>query len=271
MTTVIPTARPFAALSSFLDAGTADLVAVVAAGVAVVALAVAVAALVRLSRMRRAYTLLQGDDGQASFIEAVDRKAREVEGLRAQVEALTGDVGRVRDDLAEAVRHVAVVRYDAFAEMGGRMSFSAALLDDAGDGAGDLLDRGPVRHPHLRQGREGRAQRPMLSPEEQQAVDYALRGPPAPAVLRRVGGGRDRVRAEATGYAYFGPEGTFTETAAAPARPTSVTGRCRRTPPSGRRWTRCAAGRPAPRWCRWRTRSRAACRRPWTSWPAASR
>ena len=33
-----------------------------------------------------------------------------------------------------ALRHVAVVRYDAFGDMGGRLSFSAALLDDQGDG-----------------------------------------------------------------------------------------------------------------------------------------
>ena len=32
------------------------------------------------------------------------------------------------------MRHVAVVRYDAFADMGGRLSFSAALYDDSGDG-----------------------------------------------------------------------------------------------------------------------------------------
>ena len=35
---------------------------------------------------------------------------------------------------ADAIRHVAVVRYDAFPGIGGQMSFSAALLDDAGDG-----------------------------------------------------------------------------------------------------------------------------------------
>ena len=37
-------------------------------------------------------------------------------------------------DLADAIRHVAVVRYDAFGDMGGRLSFSVAMLDDSGDG-----------------------------------------------------------------------------------------------------------------------------------------
>src|SRR5688500_5375095 len=33
-----------------------------------------------------------------------------------------------------AIRHVAIVRYDAFGDMGGKLSFSAALHDDNGDG-----------------------------------------------------------------------------------------------------------------------------------------
>jgi len=39
-----------------------------------------------------------------------------------------------RRDVSDALRHVSVIRYDAFGDMGGRLSFSAALLDDAGDG-----------------------------------------------------------------------------------------------------------------------------------------
>jgi hypothetical protein len=34
----------------------------------------------------------------------------------------------------QALRHVGVVRYDAFGDMGGRLSFSAALYDDEGNG-----------------------------------------------------------------------------------------------------------------------------------------
>jgi hypothetical protein len=175
VTTVIPTARPTAALSSFLDAGTADLVAVVAAGVAVIALLVAVVALVRLSRLRRSYTLLQGDDEHGSFVDAVDRKTREVEGLRAQVEALSGDVGRVRDDLADAIRHVAVVRYDAFGDMGGRLSFSVALLDDTGDGLVLTSINGRSETRTYAKGVKRGASEAPLSPEEEQVIGYALR------------------------------------------------------------------------------------------------
>lgn len=51
----------------------------------------------------------------------------DVAGLRAEVE-------RLRDLSARAMRHCAVVRYDAFGDMGGRLSWSLALADQSGDG-----------------------------------------------------------------------------------------------------------------------------------------
>jgi hypothetical protein len=51
----------------------------------------------------------------------------DLQGLRAEVQAL-------RLETADALRHLAVVRYDAFGDMGGHLSWSLALLDDGGDG-----------------------------------------------------------------------------------------------------------------------------------------
>ncbi|CAA9331508.1 MAG: no significant homology Putative N-terminal signal sequence was found by PSORT [uncultured Nocardioidaceae bacterium] len=55
------------------------------------------------------------------------RLPTDVRGLRAEVEAL-------RHEVAGAVRRLAVVRYDAFGDMGGRLSWSMAVLDDGGNG-----------------------------------------------------------------------------------------------------------------------------------------
>src|SRR3712207_8105927 len=49
------------------------------------------------------------------------RLPTDVRGLRAEVEAL-------RQEVAGAVRRLAVVRYDAFGDMGGRLSWSMAVL-----------------------------------------------------------------------------------------------------------------------------------------------
>ena len=117
-----------------LDRQTLEIVALAAAGAAALALLLTVALLVRLRRVTRALTVLTAGDESTTFVESVTRQHRETAHLRQDVGLLREDLAAARADLSDALRHVAVVRYDAFGDMGGRLSFSAALLDDAGDG-----------------------------------------------------------------------------------------------------------------------------------------
>ena len=75
--------------------------------------------------------------------------------------------------LASALRHFSVVRYDAFDDVAGRLSFTAAILDDNGDGIviTSLHSRAESRT-FLKGITAGSAE--GLSPEEQEAVDHAM-------------------------------------------------------------------------------------------------
>ena len=66
------------------------------------------------------------------------------------------------------------MRYDAFSEMSGRMSFSLALLDDHGDGVAltAITGRNDTRV-YAKPIADGRGEQ-ELSPEERQAVSVAL-------------------------------------------------------------------------------------------------
>ncbi len=90
----------------------------------------------------------------------------DVEGLRAEVQAL-------RTEAAQALRHLAVVRYDAFGDMGGHLSWSMALLDDGGDGV--LLTSIHGRSEARTYAKNIRAWscEQQLSPEETEAVKFA--------------------------------------------------------------------------------------------------
>ena len=57
----------------------------------------------------------------------VDALPEDVLGLRQEVAALSAEA-------REALRHLAVVRYDAFGDMGGHLSWSLALVDEGGNG-----------------------------------------------------------------------------------------------------------------------------------------
>lgn len=89
-----------------------------------------------------------------------------------------GELASLRHDISQALRHVAVVRYDAFGDMGGRLSFSAAIVDDTGDGLvmSSIHGRGESRT--YAKGVVGGDADATLTPEERQALAAARTGSP---------------------------------------------------------------------------------------------
>jgi hypothetical protein len=158
-----------------------SVIAVCAAAVGLIGLVLGIVAQVRLRRLRRSFTVLQSGDGESSFVEAAVRTTREVDGLRRDVAVLSAGLDDARADLADAIRHVAVVRYDAFGDMGGRLSFSAALLDDSGDGLVLSSIAGRTETRTYAKGVKRGTSEAQLSPEEEQVVGWAMRGRPGNA------------------------------------------------------------------------------------------
>jgi hypothetical protein len=158
-----------------LSQQTLEWIAVLAAGGAALGLLLALIAHLRFGRLRRDYAMLQGDDDTGSLMSAVRRQMDEVERLRVEVAAAERLLSAARADLADAIRHVAVVRYDAFADMGGRLSFSAAMLDDAGDGLVLTSINGRTETRTYAKGVKSGTSEHSLSPEEEQAIGFAMR------------------------------------------------------------------------------------------------
>jgi hypothetical protein len=150
-----------------------------AAGVAVLAFLGMISAHLRIGRLRRGFARLDGPDGPESVLEAIDRAANQSQALRGEVRTARGEIDTAKAQLADALRHVAVVRYDAFGDLGGRMSFTAALLDDAGDGLVITSINGRTESRCYAKGIKAGAGDAKLSPEETQAITLAL-GRPAP-------------------------------------------------------------------------------------------
>lgn len=105
---------------------------------------------------------------------------RRVTALEQHRPAGDADLAALRADLGQALRHVAVVRYDAFGDMGGRLSFSAAVVDDHGDGlvVSSIHARGESRT--YAKGVVGGTSDATLTPEEQQALAAARTGKETP-------------------------------------------------------------------------------------------
>ncbi|GAC1445629.1 MAG: hypothetical protein NVSMB55_27700 [Mycobacteriales bacterium] len=159
-----------------------NVVALVAAGVAVLSLGLCLSLVISISRIRAAYDALVAGDDSASFVTAVRRQGADRLAVEAELRTLSAQVHTARQELSAALRHVAVVRYDAFGDMGGRMSFSAALLDDAGDGLVLTSINGRSETRTYAKGVNAGASEHTLSPEEEEAIRRAGPGGLSPAL-----------------------------------------------------------------------------------------
>ncbi|HEX2027043.1 MAG TPA: DUF4446 family protein [Nitriliruptorales bacterium] len=163
--------------------------------VAVLALSVALAVLgLRLRALRRAYAAAVGGTGADDLFSALQRHLDEVAHLRSDVGRVHRNTEHLRGLLSRTVSRVAVVRYDAFDDMGGALSFSAAFLDEHGDGVVVSSINGRTEARTYAKQVIGADSEHHLSPEERAAIDTALSGTQGGAV----GSGRRRRRAGLT-------------------------------------------------------------------------
>lgn len=168
------------------------IVAICALVLAYVSLVAAWLALRTLGRIRRAGTVTRaagGASAQATLADRMEARLTQVEAeiastrRSAAARSRTGErdtntaLESLRADLATSLRRVALVRYDAFGDHGGRLSFSLALLDDTGDGVAltSIAGRNETRV-YAKGVSAGEGDR-ELSPEETQAVRAAMRQP----------------------------------------------------------------------------------------------
>jgi hypothetical protein len=106
----------------------------IVAGVAILAILIVLLLAARLRKIRKSYALLRGEGGEKDIFAAFTRVIKRVQSIEDRVDHVT--VAQEEESLLRkvALQRFGLVRYDAFDDMGGRLSFSAALLDDNGDG-----------------------------------------------------------------------------------------------------------------------------------------
>jgi len=101
---------------------------------------------------------------------------RAVEENTAEIRAISGNLNDLSERSRSFLQRSAVIRYDAFEDIGGKQSFSLCMLDDLKNGylLTYLTGRNSARS-YAVEIKSGQASR-KLSDEEQQALDEALSG-----------------------------------------------------------------------------------------------
>jgi hypothetical protein len=125
-------------------------------------------------RLRRAQLAVLGVHGERDLVAHAQGLEEQVRNLRDAVQGLDGLLAAYKTDLDRAFTHRAIVRYDAFRDIGGEQSASIALLDNNASGLVISMihsrDYARIYVKQLRQSVPDRA----LSPEEVDVVEQAL-------------------------------------------------------------------------------------------------
>lgn len=167
--------------------------AMVAVGAAELAVLLAIAVLVqglRLRTLRRRHERALGEADGAEVLDVIGHHGAALTELRDEQRELAARAGELRELLRGTVSRVGLVRYDAFEDMGGALSFSAALLDERGDGLvlSAINGRSETRC-YVKPIAQATSEH-NLSVEETTAIDAAVRGErvavaPTPSRRRR--------------------------------------------------------------------------------------
>ena len=117
---------------------------------------------------------IQMDDVLRGVLEG---QARQIQRLEQAIRSLNATDRKQQVELEGAVRHVGLVRYDAFEDVGGRLSFSCAMLDDRASGVvvTSINGRQDTRV-YAKPVSDGKSPY-NLSVEEEEAIRQALAGP----------------------------------------------------------------------------------------------
>lgn len=162
-----------------LSDSTLTLIALIAIGLSVLAIAFSILGGGRRSKVpagpiEMSEALRGVLTGQARRIERLEQAARVLNAADKKQQVL----------IDGSVRHVALLRFDAFEDVGGRLSFSCAMLDDHGSGVvlTSINGRQETRV-YAKPVTEG-ASSYNLSSEEAEAIRQAMASAPEPVEAR---------------------------------------------------------------------------------------
>jgi hypothetical protein len=122
-----------------------DQVASIALTIAIVSVVFSLGLLIWVLRLKKKLLVLQRSGDKETFLGAVNKYVEKMQNIATEQakinkalakddQALQAQIDEIKEAMTYVVSRVATVRYDAFNNMGGQMSFSTAMLNDLGDG-----------------------------------------------------------------------------------------------------------------------------------------
>ncbi len=111
-----------------------DIVIVSLAGVLVVMFVLLIVVLVKMSNLKNKYTnFMEGKDGK-SLEESFQKKFENMDYVNEELKKIDWQINNINENLLHTYQKVGIVKYDAFKEIGGTLSFVLVLLTKNNNG-----------------------------------------------------------------------------------------------------------------------------------------
>lgn len=90
--------------------------------------------LIKQSKLKKKYKSFMGGENAKTLEEQFILRFQEVDILKAENKKIINKLDIISENLYLTYQKMGIVKYDAFKEMGGKLSFALALLNDKNDG-----------------------------------------------------------------------------------------------------------------------------------------
>lgn len=151
-----------------------DMVILTLAVISIALVIMLIVLLVKISKLNTRYSLfMRGMDGKA-LEEAFQKKFQNMDFVNDELKKIDGRLNGIDKNLLSTFQKIGIVKYDAFKEIGGTLSFALALLTKENDGfiLNSMHSNADGCYTYIKEVKNGEAF-VTLSEEERQALEQA--------------------------------------------------------------------------------------------------
>lgn len=151
-----------------------DIVILAMIAVFIVLLILLIVAFVKIGKMKKAYVaFMEGEDGK-SLEENFHKKFENMDSINEELKKIQNHLELVDENLLQTYQKVSIVKYDAFKEIGGTLSFVLVMLTKDNDGfiLNSMHSNSEGCYTYIKEVKSGEVF-VALSEEERQALEEA--------------------------------------------------------------------------------------------------
>ena len=93
-----------------------------------------IVALIKVNKLNKKYKIFMKGSNGKDLEASIFTRFSELDKVKTDIEYIFGKLNIACDMLLGAYQKMSIVKYDAFKEMGGKLSFSLTMLDDKNNG-----------------------------------------------------------------------------------------------------------------------------------------